>query len=78
MSSITIAPELAVALPQDGGSFELRLADGRLLGVYIPAVEGELDRSNWPAPLTADELERITSQQPWSTTAEVLAHLKSL
>ncbi len=80
MTTFTVAPEVARALPGEGGCFELRLADGKLLGTFCPAVREDdgIDRSNWPPPLTDAEAERIIAEGPSYTTAEVLAYLKSL
>jgi hypothetical protein len=77
MTTYTVTPEVARALPGQGDCFELRSVDGQLLGTFIPAA-GPIDRSNWPPELTQEELDRIAAEQPWFTTAEVLAHLKSL
>jgi hypothetical protein len=78
MTTITVPSEVARALPESAGRFELRLSDGKLLGTFIPAAGDDIDRSNWPPPLTEQELERILAEGPARTTEEVQASLKSL
>lgn len=79
MSTVTITQELAQALSvSDERPVRLVDSQGKLVGYFSPVAVPEYAPGDGPPPLTAEELERITSEEPWYTTAEVLAHLKSL
>lgn len=77
MGKIVIDAVLREKLQTVTQPVELCDESGQVLGRYIPA----LDLSQyepWEPQISEEELQRREKSEKWYTTAEVLAHLKSL
>jgi hypothetical protein len=77
MTQLILDEATAAKLRQAAGSVELIDPSGRTVGVFTPPVDRAL-YEGVECPVSNEELARREREEPRFTTAEVLAHLKSL
>jgi len=80
MPAITVTAAIQGALEPLTATTELRNADGKVLGYFTPASQKERELYEWAMKnVDLDELKRREeSGEPYYTTEQVMAHLRSL
>ena len=79
MSTVVIDAATAAKLQEQTSEAEIRTADGTLVGVFYPILEGTPEDYAWAKSQFTDEEIEAARQEPGGyTTDEVLRHLRAL
>jgi len=79
MSTVIVDAATAAQLDKQSGEVEVRISDGRLVGLFTPLREATLEDYEWARQqFTVEEIEAARKEPGGFTTAPVLEHLRQL